>query len=110
MEDLPHLDRIAPPRRRRPTNARVPHARACVFVSTENSADDRACRVIDGLRAGGLQVTCSPLNPALGYDPRWTSWYKTGCKAAIEATDMFVPVVTAGYDCSTWMATACTRR
>jgi hypothetical protein len=75
-----------------------------VFVSTENSAHDRARRFIDGLREAGLQVTCSPLNPALGDDPRWRDWYETGCSATIEATDVFVAVVTAGYDCSTWMA------
>jgi hypothetical protein len=75
-----------------------------VFVSTENSADDRSLRVIEGLRAAGLQVTCSPLNPALGDDPRWRDWYKTGCKSAIETADVFVAVVSDGYDSSTWMA------
>jgi hypothetical protein len=75
-----------------------------VFVSTENSAGDRARRIIEGLREAGLQVTCSPVNPAVGHDPRWRGWYETGCKEAIEATDMFVAVVTAGYDGSTWMA------
>ncbi len=75
-----------------------------VFVSTESTADDRARRFIDGLREAGLQVTCSPLNPALGDDPRWDGWYETGCNVAIEATDVFVAIVPTGYDCSTWMA------
>jgi hypothetical protein len=75
-----------------------------VFISTENSADDRASRFIDGLRDAGLQATCSPLNPLLGHDPRWRDWYASGCKSAIETSDIFVAVETAGYDCSTWMA------
>ncbi len=77
-------------------------------MTARNSIDDgrggRARRFIDGLRETGLQVTCLPLNPALGEDPRWRDWYETGCNIAIEATDVFVAVVTAGYDCSTWMA------
>jgi hypothetical protein len=75
-----------------------------VFVSTENSTDDRARRFIDRLRDAGLQVNCSPLNPALGRDPRWQGWYASGCRAAIEEADACVAVVTAGYDGSTWMA------
>src|SRR5262249_50661017 len=63
------------------------------------------------LRSANFDVTCSPLNPALGLDARWHDWYATGCNALIESVAIFVAVETDGYECSTWMAheadTAC---
>jgi hypothetical protein len=76
---------------------------ARVFVSTENTSDPLSSGLIDRLTAAGFDVTTSPLNPALGDDPRWPDWYGDGCLKAIEAADIFVAVVTEGYDCSTWM-------
>ncbi len=55
------------------------------------------------LQAADHIVTGSPLNPALGEDPRWPDWYRQGCKAAVEGVDAFVAVVTDGYTSSTWM-------
>lgn len=81
---------------------RVPSRR--LFISTENTADERVVHAINLLEAAGYNVTTSPLNPAIGDDPRWRDWYASGCKAAIESNDVFLVVVTAGYECSTWMA------
>lgn len=72
-----------------------------VFISTENAADERVVQVIEGLETAGDEVTTSPIN---GYDPRWKGWYERGCAVAVESCDVFVSVVTAGYDASTWMA------
>jgi hypothetical protein len=74
-----------------------------VFVSTENTSDPLAAGLIDRLTVAGFEVVTSPLNPALGEDPRWLDWYGNGCLKAIEDADLFVAVVTEGYDCSTWM-------
>ncbi|MBN2192914.1 MAG: toll/interleukin-1 receptor domain-containing protein [Polyangiaceae bacterium] len=73
------------------------------FLSTENTSDPLSAELIDRLVAAGFEVTTSPLNPALGADPRWLDWYGDGCLKAIATTDVFVAVVTDGYDCSTWM-------
>jgi len=75
-----------------------------IFVSTENTADARVVRVIDLLKAAGHTVTTSPINPAIGDDPRWKDWYENGCRTAIDSNDVFLAVVTEGYDSSTWMA------
>jgi hypothetical protein len=75
-----------------------------IFISTENTVDERVVQVIGLLKAEGYSVTTSPLNPAIGDDPRWKDWYDNGCQAAIESNDVFLAVVTAGYDSSTWMA------
>jgi hypothetical protein len=76
---------------------------ARVFVSTENTSDALSAGLIHRLTAAGFEVTTSPLNPAFGEDPRWVDWYGNGCEQAIAAIDIFVAVVTEGYECSTWM-------
>ena len=73
-----------------------------IFISTENTADARVVQVIELLKAAGQSITTSPINPV--DDPRWTSWYESGCKRAIESNDVFLAVVTADYGSSTWMA------
>jgi len=75
-----------------------------IFISTENTADERVVRVIDLLKAAGHTVTTSPINPANGSDLRWKDWYEQGCQTAIESNNVFLAIVTPGYDCSTWMA------
>ncbi|MBN2196247.1 MAG: hypothetical protein JW751_25765 [Polyangiaceae bacterium] len=70
---------------------------ARIFVSTENTSDPLSSGLIDRLTAAGFDVTTSPLNPALGDDPRWSDWYGDACLKAIEAADIFVAVVTEGY-------------
>jgi hypothetical protein len=75
-----------------------------IFISTEDTADERVAQVIELLEAAGYSVTSSPTNPAIGVDPRWQDWYEGGCLAAIDESDVFLVVVTAGYDGSTWMA------
>ena len=37
-----------------------------IFISTENTADERVARLIDLLKAAGHVVTTSPINPANG--------------------------------------------
>src|SRR6266542_1194027 len=74
-----------------------------IFRSTENTADERVVRVIDLLKAAGHTVTTSPINPANGSDPRWKDWYEQGWQTAIESNNVFLAIVTPGYDCSSWM-------
>jgi|GEM_PF-5004273 len=74
-----------------------------VFLSTVNSAHPRVVALLRALRAADQLVTGSPLNPALGDDPRWPDWYRHGCNVAVEGVDAFVAVVTDGYTSSTWM-------
>ncbi len=83
----------------------VTHSPSCgIFISTGNTTDDRVVQTIDLLKAAGYTVTTSPLNPAVGTDSRWNDWYESGCRTVIESNDVFLAIVTAGYDCSTWMA------
>lgn len=67
-----------------------------VFVSTEDSSDPRALRFMSRLRNAGFEVTCSPLNPAHGADPRWLNWYESECNTAIGSADVFVLAETPG--------------
>jgi hypothetical protein len=73
-----------------------------IFISTEMAADARVVRVIELLKAAGLTVKTSPINPV--DDPRWKGWYKSGCQTALESSDVFLAIETAGYGSSTWMA------
>jgi len=48
-------------------------------------------------------VEHSPINPADGSDPRWTTWY-ADLADVIAKSDVFVVVIDDVWDSSTWMA------
>lgn len=76
-----------------------------IFVSTEDTHDPLAARLIEQLRAApNVEVDHSPLNLSRGDDPRWQGWYRFGLQEAVAQADAFVAVQTAGYDASSWMA------
>lgn len=77
-----------------------------VFVSTEDSSASHVAEIIGGLSGfPGVSVETSPRNPLNPpHDPRWRTWYASGCAEAIEAADCFWAIETTGDECSSWMA------
>lgn len=71
-----------------------------IFLSCENSADPGFASLKRSLMNLGLPVTSSP-SPE---DERWHDWQQAGCGRQLGSFDIFVAVVTEGYDGSTWMA------
>jgi hypothetical protein len=75
-----------------------------VFVSTENTNEERVAEIIGRLKAcPGLELDHSPADCSLGRDERWRTWYAQGCAEAIARADCFVALQSRGYASSTWM-------
>ena len=72
-----------------------------VFVSSCATASPPAASLIERLREVGLKVVASPRGPS---DERWPGWYAGGCREEIAGANIFIAVVTRGWDSSTWMA------
>ena len=45
----------------------------------------------------------SPRNPSDGEDDRWRNWYDKSCREEMEQAEIFITVISSGWDCSTWM-------
>jgi len=78
-----------------------------IFVSSCRIDDPHATALIERLRSESFIVLHSPRNPSDGDDARWRNWYESGCKAEMGRANIFISVVTAAWDCSTWMAHEC---
>ena len=76
-----------------------------VFISCEQVDLPHAVTLIERLRQKGFNVSHSPRNLLDGgKDERWRGWYSGGGQAEIGKAEIFVVVVTAGWDGATWMA------
>jgi TIR domain len=75
-----------------------------VFVSSQAVDRDPARQLIGRLQSVGVRVEHSPSNPLDREDARWPDWYQEGLRAALGRCRLFVIVVDAGWDSSTWMA------
>ena len=75
-----------------------------MFISCEQVDSFHANALIQRLRQEGISVSHSPRNPSDGNDERWINWYDGGGQEEISKAEVFVVVVTAGWDASTWMA------
>lgn len=75
-----------------------------LFISAENMDDPLAATMLASLLASGWQVEHSPHSTDRDADPRWSDWYARGCTEALSRADVFLAVVTPGWDGSTWMA------
>src|SRR3954469_18990841 len=75
-----------------------------VFVSSQGVDRWPARELITALRQASVEVEHSPRNPLDGEDPRWSDWYGSALRGAVDRCDAFVIVVEPGWDSSTWMA------
>jgi hypothetical protein len=75
-----------------------------LFISCEQVDSPHAQALIQKLQQKGIIVSHSPRNPFDGDDERWCDWYDGRGQAEIGKADVFVVVVTAGWDSSTWMS------
>ncbi|RYX83419.1 hypothetical protein EON83_14615 [bacterium] len=75
-----------------------------MFISCAKVDSLHANALIQKLRQVGIAVSHSPRNPADDEDERWMNWYSGGGQAQIMNEEIFVVIVTEGWDCSTWMA------
>lgn len=85
-----------------------------VFVSSPCATESRAAELIAALRAAGVDVDHSP-DPSgdSSVDSRWSDWYPkpgppgadtaSGIARTLDASDVFVIVLSRGWDSSTWM-------
>jgi hypothetical protein len=71
-----------------------------VFLSCENPADPQFIRLKEALQSQRFPVFSCPAHG----DKSREDWYQDGCNRALKNQDLFVAVITEGYDCSTWMA------
>src|SRR5689334_2646354 len=79
--------------------------RGAVFVSSQRVDRDPARELIRRLLTTGIGVEHSPSNPLDREDARWSDWYHEGLFAALRRCRLFVIVLDAGWDSSTWMGT-----
>ena len=76
---------------------------ARVFVSSQAVDRHPASELIAELQKRGVQLERSPSNPLHAKDPRWEDWLEGGLAAALRRCGVFVVVVDAGWDSSSWM-------
>ncbi len=72
-----------------------------MFISCEQVDSFYANMLIQRLRQDRVAVSHSPRNPS---DDRWVNWYDGNGQTEISKAEVFVVVVTTGWDASTWMA------
>jgi hypothetical protein len=77
---------------------------SAIFVSSQSVDQNPARLLIDALATASLRVDHSPSNPLDRDDDRWPDWYEKGLRAALRGCRLFVIVVDAGWDSSSWMA------
>lgn len=75
-----------------------------IFVSCEQEDRPPAALLIGRLRAESWCVDHSPCSRVDNHDPRWYGWYEHGLGEALDWAEVFIMVVTEGWDSSTWMA------
>lgn len=74
-----------------------------IFISCERVDLPHAVALIQRLWQQGFSVSHSPRNPSDGNDERWINWYDGTGQSEIATSNIFIVVVTPGWDCATWM-------